>query len=210
MPKEVGFRCEASRSSPELRAGPSGLWQWAQLISSQARARASSVPLLGSSQTASRGAAVGIRRAGERPKSAPVRQLVLGVPRIGEVAVEVARLGADRPHDLAGLVASLALVGVGDDVVVGPRTAVGVNPAHVDRIAGDVERGLGLLFVPDIGQTNPAVGLALEDPGLDQPPPPRRIACVAREGEGLGDHGTDGKLEDVVWAVGGMGCRAAA
>ena len=58
-PKAIGFRWDASRSSPEFRAGPSGLWQWAQLISSQARARPSSVPLFGSSQTASRGASLG-------------------------------------------------------------------------------------------------------------------------------------------------------
>src|SRR5208337_1211834 len=69
MPKTVGFRCDASRSSPEFRAGPSGLWQWAQLISSQARARASSVPLLGSSQTANFGAWA----AGGAPESAPWR-----------------------------------------------------------------------------------------------------------------------------------------
>ena len=61
--------------------------------------------------------------------------------------------------------------------------------------------------VPDVGQPDPAVGLALEDPGLDQPPPLRGVARIARVGERLGDHGADGKLEDVVVAVGRVRAR---
>ena len=181
MPKAVGFCCEASRSSPEFRAGPSGLWQWAQLISSQARARASSVPLFGSSQTGQPGASPRRRAPRPAPLAAPVRELVLGPRGVGEVAVQVPGLRADRRHGLARLVAALALVGVGDDVVVGPRLAVGVDPLHVDGVAGDVERGLGLGLVPDVGQADPAVGLALQDAGLDQPPALRRVARVARD-----------------------------
>ena len=60
------------------------------------------------------------------------------------------------------------------------------------------------------GKPDPAVRLVLEDPGLDQPSALRWIARVVREGERLGDDCTDGKLEDVVGAVGGMSCRAAA
>jgi hypothetical protein len=49
----------ASKSSPDVRAAPAGLWQWAQLASSQARARWATVPVDGSFQTAMRGACVG-------------------------------------------------------------------------------------------------------------------------------------------------------
>ena len=80
-----------------------------------------------------------------------------------------------------------------------------MNPAHVGRITGDVEDGLGLLFVPDIGKTNPTFGLVFENPGLDQSPPRRRVACIVRIGESLGDDSADGKLKDVVSAVTGMG-----
>ena len=58
---------------------------------------------------------------GQRPQSGPVIKLVFGSRRIGEVAVQVPGLRSDGRDRLARLVASLALVGVGDDVVVGTR-----------------------------------------------------------------------------------------
>ena len=94
-PKAVGFRWVASRSSPEFRAGPSGLWQLAQLISSQARARSLSVPLFGSSQAASRGASLG-DAPDQRPATAPVGELILRPVAISEISVEVVRLRTDR------------------------------------------------------------------------------------------------------------------
>ena len=169
MPKAVGFRCEAEqvearvprRAVGVVAVGAVDLEPGAGAGVERAALRV--VPD-GQPGRLDRG-----RRTGQRPEPAPVGELVLRPLAIGEVAVQVARLRADRRHGLAGLVAALALVGVGDDVVVGPRAAVGVDPAHVDRVAGDVERGLGLRRVPDVGQADPAVGLVLEDPGLDQP-----------------------------------------
>ena len=169
MPYAVGLCCEAKRSRPELRAGPSGLWQCAQLISSQARARASSVPLWGLAQSASRGAAIGSVALTSAPKLAPVYELIFGPILIGKVTVQVTCLGTDRRHGLAGFVAALTLIRVRDDVVVGPRAAVGMDPAHIHRISGDVEGGVGLLGVPDVRQANPALGIVFKDPGLDQP-----------------------------------------
>ena len=107
----------------------------------------------------------------KRPARVQCVELVLGPRGVGEVAVQMAGLRADRRDGLARLVAALALVGIGDDVVVRPRLAVGMDPPDVERAAGDLERGLGLGLVPDVREADPAVGLALEDPGLDQPLP---------------------------------------
>src|SRR5262249_35852968 len=102
------------------------------------------------------------RRSGERPPLAPMSELIFRPLGIGKVAVEVARLRADRLQNIARLVTSLALVDVGDDVAIGPRTAVGVDPAHGHRVARYVEGGLGLRLVPDVGKPDPALGLVLE------------------------------------------------
>src|SRR5438045_1739429 len=163
IPKAVGFRCAAIRSSPELRAGPSGLWQWAQLISSQARARTSSVPLWGSSQTASRGASAG----DGAPTIAPRRlQWVSWFSVPSRYAKSRLRCRAFRP---IGIINSPVLWQPLHWLLLGMmsllvRAAVGVDPAHVDGVAGDVEGRLGLGDVPDGGQADPAVGRAPEDP----------------------------------------------
>ena len=124
-------------------------------------------------------------------------ELVLRPVAISEISIEVARFRTDRRHHVAGFVATLTLVAVGDDVVIGPRAAVDVNPAHVNGVAGDVECGLGLGIIPDVRQTDPAIGLAFEDPGLDQATPLRRVARITRIGERLGDHGADREFECV-------------
>ncbi len=109
------------------------------------------------------------RGTGQGADAAPVRQLILCAARIGKVAVQMPGLGADRHHGLARLVAPFALVDVGNNVVVLADLAVVVNPAHVNQIAGDLEGRVGLFLVPEIRETDPAVGLAFEDPSLDQP-----------------------------------------
>src|SRR5208337_2384179 len=116
-------------------------------------------------------------------------------------------LGTDRRHGLASLVAPLALVGIGDDVVIRPRLAVAMNPLDVLRSSGKLESGLGLLCVPDVGQTDPSLGFSYQNPRLDQPPSQGRIARIARIGKRLGDHGSDGKLEGVAVAVSRMRSR---
>jgi len=44
MPSRVRSRWPLRRSSPEVRPLPVRLWQWAQLTSSQVRARSSTLP----------------------------------------------------------------------------------------------------------------------------------------------------------------------
>ena len=147
------------------------------------------------------------RSSGKGPQAGPVLELVLDSRRVREVAVQVPGLGADRRHGLARLVASLALVGIGDDVVIRSRLAVAMDPLDVLRSAGKLESGLGLLCVPDVGQADPSVGFSFQNPRLDQPPTLGRIARIARIGERLGDHGADGKVEGVAVAVGRMRSR---
>ncbi len=146
-----------------------------------------------------------IGTAGKCMVARPVGQLVFGPLGIGEVAIEMPGLRSQRLKVIALLVTALALVGVGDDVVVGPLGSLFVDPADVDQVAGDVEPGLGLLGIPDIRQSDPAIGLPLENARFEQPPSKRRVARVDGIGEGLGDHGADGKLERLVLTILGDG-----
>src|SRR5262249_45985008 len=73
---------------------------------------------------------IGRWRSGERAAVGPVGELVLRSFTVGEMTVEVASLRTDRHQNLAGCVAPLALVHIGNDVIISSRAAVGVNPAH--------------------------------------------------------------------------------
>ena len=121
------------------------------------------------------------RGAGQRAEAGPVGELILCAVGVGEVLVEMPRLGTQRLKVVALLVAALALVGVGNDVVVRAVRAVFVDPAGVDQGSGHLPRGLGLLVVPDIGNAHPAVGLALQDARLEEAAAQLRIAGVGRD-----------------------------
>ncbi len=138
------------------------------------------------------------------PQSRPVLELVLHSGRVSIVAVEVPGLGTDRSHLFAGLVATLALIGVGDDIVIRTFLAVAMNPRDVLCSAGKLQGGIGLLGIPDIGQADPAVGFSFQNACLDEPSSLSRITQIAGVGKRLGDHGADGKLECLAVAVGCM------
>ena len=110
------------------------------------------------------------RGCGESPCSSPVGELVLGPVPINKVAVELARPWADRFHSFARLVASFTLIDVGNDIVVGSAIAVGMNPGDINDVTRHFERGVGLGFVPALGEADPTVGFVGQNACLDQTP----------------------------------------
>ena len=61
------------------------------------------------------------------------------------------------------VVALFALVDVGDHVFVGSLLAVCVNPLGLEDVACDFEGGVGLFFVPHVGQADPTFGTVDEE-----------------------------------------------
>ena len=121
---------------------------------------------------------------------------------VGEVAVEIARLGADRLELVVlDAVAALALVGIGHQVLVIDAVAAGVRPGRGEHGAGEPQGRLGLLLVPDVGQADPSRLLVQQDAGLEQVEAAVRLAHVGGIGEGLGDDGADREVDGVIRRV---------
>jgi hypothetical protein len=116
--------------------------------------------------------------------------------------VEVAGLGPER-HDLTvERMTALALVLVGHGIGEGERRAVPARHGNVYLRPGDLELGLSLLGVPDIGPGLPAGLLPDQHARLDQPHILVGRAQVRGEGEGLDQRRADRKLERLVRTVG--------
>ncbi|MDT4849826.1 hypothetical protein FQZ97_839560 [compost metagenome] len=149
-------------------------------------------------------------------------QLVLHAIGVGQVAVQVARLGPQWLEALAVafLVATGALVGIGHLVVHHQAVALLVMQGQRRAGARPLQDGFLLGVVPHIGQRHPALSLAHQHAGLHQAHPLQRqplgrvavvpgvlqqaTLIILRVIEGLGEHGADGKVERLLAIAGAL------
>ncbi len=112
-------------------------------------------------------------------------------------------LGPMGGEDAGGGVALLALVHIGHRVVHLAGLAFGVDELDRQPGAGALEHGLRLVRVPDIGGGRPALGLADQQPGLDEAHVVRRPTEINGIGEGLDEGGPHREVQGPDGGVGG-------
>ena len=124
------------------------------------------------------------------------------------VAIQVARLRADRMHHLITLIieqmmALLALIAALDEVIERARRAFEVDERRRNDPAAGHEHRVRLLGVPEIGICLPARRLMNENASLDEVDAHRGLTKIGWERERLGKNSPDGKVEDRFRLIGG-------
>src|SRR6185295_12970289 len=97
-----------------------------------------------------------------------MRELILASLRIAELAVQLPRLetnGLRWPRDFMAL---LALIGIGDQIMISALPSVIVDPRDISGATGQLEHRLGLLVVPDVCPASPTVRLMRQDSRFDE------------------------------------------